>query len=362
MFNPSLPQDISQIQNIIWLQTAFLGDIVLTTGALRLTTETFPDARQHLITTPVGAAALGAFPGLSTIIPYDKRAPDASFAEIKRAVQAIGTNSRNTVLIQPHRSWRSSLLARYIGLPTITYRESRLSFLASARVERVAVLHESVRIALLLQALGVTRERCVEARPLLPALPKDDKQIWQQSIDAAPRPLIGIAPGSKWGTKCWPILHFAALADALYRSTRGAFVLLGSAEEQELVEPLYDHIIEHHPDASVFNLAGKTSFDDLRRLYPQLQLVIANDSSPIHYASAFDVPTVAIFGSTVPGMGFGPRSRLHRIAENTTLDCRPCSDHGPQDCPLQHFKCMRELSPTHVSTLCLEILKLQKAL
>ncbi len=57
---------------------------------------------------------------------------------------------------------------------------------------------------------------------------------------------------------------------------------------------------------------------------------------------------VTIFGPTVPAFGFTPFGAGSRVAEREGLECRPCDKHGPQRCPLGHFRCMRELEPRHV--------------
>ena len=75
------------------------------------------------------------------------------------------------------------------------------------------------------------------------------------------------------------------------------------------------------------------------------KVVVANDSTPLHMASATDTPTVALFTSTVPRFGFGPRASKHVVVEAATeLHCRPCGRHGQKRCPEGHFKCGWELS------------------
>jgi heptosyltransferase-2 len=65
-----------------------------------------------------------------------------------------------------------------------------------------------------------------------------------------------------------------------------------------------------------------------------------NDSAPLHIASAMNAPVTAIFCSTVPEFGFGPLSDRSRVVEiQEDLYCRPCSVHGLNECPEQHFKC-----------------------
>ena len=119
-------------------------------------------------------------------------------------------------------------------------------------------------------------------------------------------------------------------------------VFLGAAGEKESVEKIKAGL--DMKDKRILDLVGKTNLDDLRAVYPRLSAIVSNDSSPIHYASAFNVPTVAIFGATTSAMGFGPLAEESSVVEIPTLECRPCSDHGPMQCPLSHFKCMKNIS------------------
>jgi len=73
-------------------------------------------------------------------------------------------------------------------------------------------------------------------------------------------------------------------------------------------------------------------------------VLVTNDSAPLHFAQAVDTPTVAIFGSTVPSFGFGPRGPRDHVVQVGGLACRPCSAHGPPSCPLGHHLCMKSLS------------------
>ncbi len=63
----------------------------------------------------------------------------------------------------------------------------------------------------------------------------------------------------------------------------------------------------------------------------------------MHLASLLQVPTIAIFGSTVKEFGFFPIYEKSLIIENKNLNCRPCSHIGRADCPEKHFKCMNEI-------------------
>jgi len=347
--------ELSQLQNLLWIQTSFLGDIILQTAALNFVAEHHPHVRQYLITTPLGARALAGHPALYRLVVFDKRGRSMA-AAVKMVKQELRECQReSTVLLQAHRSVRSSILAFSLGFTSITYDESHFNFLADYRVPRVAVLHESQRLSLLLEPLGAKREQLFLSRPTLTPLVTDAMQSLWHSL--APNPFIGIAPGSVWGTKRWPVAHYIELARILLDKTNATLFILGSADEKLAAGALEEALQKQ--SSRVFNLAGKTSLDDLRDLYPRLNLLISNDSSPLHYASAFQVPTLAIFGATLPALGFGPLASQSQIAQ-MNLDCRPCSDHGPQVCPLGHFKCMRDLLPDRVAELALKLLNPEK--
>lgn len=330
----------SSLDSIIWIQTSFLGDIILSTAAMKLAKLEFPKAKQILITTAIGKSALKDEDYLDEILVFQKRSghPLAAFQEIKNKLIKLGCRKNTSTVFIPHRSLRSTLLGAFLGYQTVGYRESACSFLLSTRVPRIAVLHESHRIGLLLERVGLSRERILESKPTLH--PHDGKLI--KPVDHR---WIGMAPGSKWGTKMWPIESFAALADILSKDDRSQILLLGSPDEKHLADKIMARV--SRPE-QIIDLIGKTSLDELRGIYPQLDVLLTNDSSPLHYASAFNVPTVAIFGATVPSMGFGPLSTKSTLVESLDLNCRPCGDHGPQTCPLTHFKCMRNLSVDRV--------------
>ena len=110
------------------------------------------------------------------------------------------------------------------------------------------------------------------------------------------------------------------------------------------------------------NLCGKTSLADLMALMQHFKLFITNDSGPMHIATAFDVPTLAIFGPTTRELGFFPYGEGHRVMEVKGLPCRPCALHGGKKCPLGHFKCMRDILPGRVFENAKEMLAEHHAL
>jgi len=345
-------------EHIIWIQTGFLGDIVLTTAAFVRASTLLPSVKQHLITTSIGAAALKDHPNLASIHVFRKteRSFLAASREVRESITEALGSAQKVITIQAHRSFRSGLLARVLKFPVIAFAESDLALFAKRVVPRIAVMHEADRYSLLMTALGFSRSEVLgqtpflEPLPLLPSEAAGDASFWVGRLITAStanpkRGLVGVAPGSVWGTKRWTPEGFASVLNRVLKETKATLVMLGSKAEQSLTSEIMECLIDKD---RVIDTAGETTLDDLRRIYPLLDRLISNDSSSIHYASAFRVPTVAVFGATVPGMGFGPLAPRSHVVEHEFLDCRPCSDHGPKVCPLGHFRCMRDLDPARV--------------
>ena len=109
--------------------------------------------------------------------------------------------------------------------------------------------------------------------------------------------LIGVHPGAAYGSaKCWLPERFRALAKKLldYNSSY-VLVFLGSLDQKELINR-----ITYNLSARVVTLAGQTNLRQLMALITQLDVLVTNDSGPMHIADGLAVPVVALFGSTDP--------------------------------------------------------------
>ena len=122
-------------------------------------------------------------------------------------------------------------------------------------------------------------------------------------------------------------------------ATNARIVVVGAEADR----PLAAEIVAA-TSGSAIDATGKLSLLASAELIGRASLLVTNDSAPLHLASAMNTPTVAIFGPTVPEFGFGPLAERSRVAGTTDLGCRPCDRHGPQRCPLGHWRCMREIT------------------
>lgn len=376
-----------KVTDLLWLQTSFIGDTILTSAAINLAARLWPGIRQSLITTPAGAEILGPLPAIDRTFVFAKRKGNffRSFRDTAKEIRTWCADmpaDSFPVMLQAHKSARSSILTALTGLPVITYRQSSLWPLLlkeqKSLVDRIVPFHESARIAMLLEPLGASRDQILESMASLSysaqhsthhstrhsTLPstvdRDSSDFGFLTEGSVQRksPLVAIAPGSVWGTKRWPVERFSELAVQLLRNYPTIrLVLIGSGAESTLCDQIQRVVFRYSENQSrLINLAGKTSLRELPEIFRMTNLVVCNDSSPVHFASAAGVPTVAIFGATVPAFGFGPMAPKSLVVDAGRISCRPCSDHGPQVCPLGHFRCMNDISIADVLAACATVI------
>ena len=310
------------------IQTAFLGDVVLTTPLLSALAERFGPV--DVVTTPASAVLLEGHPAVARVIRYDKKGADAGLRGLRR----LGAELRRAGYaraILPHRSWRSAVLALLAGARERTgFADSPAAITYTTRVSRASRGHEVER---LLALAGAGPSPAVSL-----ALGPADRAAadgWLTARGLGPG-FVALAPGSIWGTKRWP--YYPELAAAL----DGPVVVVGSAEDAGLAEAVIGAAPGRaHSAAGAFGLRHSAA------LIERAAVLVTNDSAPLHLATAVGTPVVALFGPTVPAQGFGPRGPAD-VVLGLPLPCRPCSAHGPQVCPLRHHRCMRDLPVAQV--------------
>ncbi len=139
------------------------------------------------------------------------------------------------------------------------------------------------------------------------------------------RPRVVINPGAFFGpAKRWYPERYAALADRLMVEKAAEIVLIGSAEERDLAEH-----ISNLMDKPPIILTGETSLQDLMGLFSDCELLITNDSGPMHLAAALNTPQIALFGST-DEIATGPHSKEAQIIHKN-VSCSPCL---LRECPI----------------------------
>ncbi|MGL5000551.1 MAG: glycosyltransferase family 9 protein [Cetobacterium sp.] len=333
---------------ILIIHTAFIGDIVLSTPLLKRIKEVYPESKITYVTTPVGASILRNNKYLTEIIEYDKRGNHSGIKGLIGLGRRLRYENFNLVLT-PHRYLRSSILSWLTRSPKrVGYKSASGSFLFTHKIEYDKEKHE---VQKLLSFIEGEVKNSIQNYPieLYPAQKDVEtvQNIWSEN-NLCNKDVIAIAPGSKWFTKKWPLEYFNQVIDLLVENGNKVIVVGGKDE-------LFLNV---NISRGVVDLRGKTTLLELAEVLKKSKIVLTNDSSPIHIASAFNKTYIlALFGPTVKKFGFFPWSENSEVLEVDDLSCRPCSIHGGNKCPKGHFKCMLNIKPEIVYKKIIDNLK-----
>ncbi len=321
------------------IQTSFLGDVVLTTALLA---ELSAHGPVDVVVTPAAAPLLANHPAVRRVIVFDKRGRDDGIGGLWRFGRSLAAAGYSAAYLA-QGSLRSAALARIARIPrVIGFDTSGGRLLYTSTIHYRGDRHHAERLWRLAAGNAAADPAAETIRPRLH--PGDSERA---AVDAllsrVPRDgarMVALAPGSIWGTKRWP--HYPALAARLAPLYR--LVVTGGPTDAGLAA----EIAQAAGPERVIDATGKLTLLASAELISRCAAIVTNDSAPQHLASAVATPTLSIFGPTVPAFGFGPLAPRARTAGNETLPCRPCDSHGPQVCPLGHWRCMRDLEVGHI--------------
>jgi heptosyltransferase-2 len=308
------------------IQTAFLGDVVLTVPLLHALRSSGIVSHLTLAVAPRGADVARDL--VDAVVVIDKDGTHRGWRGMLDSAELLRRGS-HTVALLPHRSLRSALLARVAGVPSrIGYAGAEGSLLYTERIPRRAAIHEADRILDLARGLNITGSSSVFPRSV------------RRSGGV---PTVVLSPGSRWATKRWTIEGFAKVAAAC--ADCGWHVVVTGAKDDAAV---CRDVVRLSRRASIVDLAGALTLNELSSLFHDADVVVSNDSASVHIADAEGTPSVVVFGPTVPEFGFFPRAPRSGVVETTGLVCRPCGDHGGDMCPVRTHACMRDVAPEDV--------------
>lgn len=315
---------------IVLYQTAFLGDLILTTPLIESIKSIFPDSKLTVVAKPFAKSVLKNNPFVDDLIIFDKN-KNSSFWLIKQLYKKFD------IAISPHRSHRASYILFFSRIPKrIGFDKAGFSFLyTDTLTHRFDGTHEIDRNLSLLKVLDGYDEKKLKKLPMLYLTEEEDGLYRQHQL--SDKNYIVIAPGSKWETKRWTARGFFEVASKLSKNFQVVFI--GSDEDREFMDEILSY-----GKLNVFDLVGKTNLRESFSIIKHAKLLISNDSSPVHMAVAFGIPVVDIYGPTVREFGFYPY-RNGVVVEVEGLRCRPCGLHGHKKCPLGTHECMEKITP-----------------
>lgn len=312
---------------ILVIRFSSIGDVVLTTPIIRALKQQIPNAEIHFLTKKSFSGILVHNPKIDKLFTIEKSISEV-IADLK--------SENYDYIIDLHKNARTLSLKIKLRRPSFSF--PKLNFkkwlLVNFKNNTMPEIHVVDRYFRAVEKLGVKNDN-------LPCefyiQPVDEVNCLTQ-FGLNQKEFISIAIGAQFSTKRMP---FNKLEEIIGNIDQ-AIVLVGGPMDQNLAAML----VERFPLKKIFNACGKFNLSQSASIVKQSSVLLTNDTGMMHIASCFELPTVSVWGNTVPELGMYPyfpvKKELFSIHEVKGLDCRPCSKIGFQHCPKKHFNCMNQ--------------------
>ncbi|AFH48474.1 Heptosyltransferase II [Ignavibacterium album JCM 16511] len=336
------------MKKILFIQTAFPGDAILTLPALEKLKESNPDSQLDVLCIPTTQEIFLAAPYVDSAIVFDKKGKQKSFLSLIRFAKELKKNNYDKIY-SAHRSLRTSLLVLLSEVnESYGFSNASLKYVYKNIVQYKLSKHEVQRN---LDLIGFKYDDSSwRIKPFIGFSDDVIDKVNNFIKDVDTKNLIAVAPGSIWATKRYPIEKWKKIVNH-FLNNRFSVVLIGGEDDEQLCDAISESC-----DRKIFNSAGKFSIIESINLLTRCKLLISNDSAPTHFGMCSAIKVLTIYCSTIPGFGFYPYLNDSRFVSFDQLSCKPCGIHGYQECPLGHFNCANKLSENEVIRIAEEML------
>ena len=339
--------DSNAIKRILVRGPNWLGDAVMCEPALRGLRGLFHDAQIALLVKPAVADLFAGHPALTRVLTYDTEGRHEGLSgKWALAGQLRRQGFDLAVLFQ--NAFEAAFLTFLAGVPRrYGYATDGRSLLLSdpvAAPDPRTLVHQVRYYWDLLKPLGLTGD---PSAPELVVFPEEEQAMagrFAQGGLTASDVVVGINPGSTYGgAKRWLPERFAEVTERLCRTIRESreqqvsVVIFGAKGEERLGQEIAARL-----SFRSLVLSGTTTIRELMAAVKRCAILLTNDTGPMHIASAFQVPVVAIFGPT-DWRTTSPFGNAHAIVRQP-VDCAPCL---LRECPIDH-RCMTRVSVEQV--------------
>ena len=297
---------------ILLIRLSSLGDIVLTTPAIRAVRTHFPNAYIAMLVAKQSAEILRENPHLDEIITFDRDAKNKDTREMWRMNRLL-RERKFTMAIDFQRKFRTEMLMYFSGAAE---RIGKGRF-CTVRVHEQGNKHATAHYFDLLHAAGIpAADQSLEL-----FLGEAERLAATQQFDAAGvnnRALtVGFFPGAGWKLREWMPERFAAIGDRLVAYFNANVLIFGGPKESELVQTVANLMNAH-----AIPFAGNLQVRALAACLEKCDFFLTNDTGPMHIAAAVGTPTISLFG---PGnhIRFQPLGTMHQTLRHA-VPCSPC--------------------------------------
>jgi lipopolysaccharide heptosyltransferase I len=322
-------------QRIAILKPSAIGDIAHALPVATGLRQRFPNAELTWIINDTYRPLLESHPDLDDVISFDRaRGRSGWFGSISSFCSFLRQLRRRRfdLIIDLQGLLRSGLMAQATGakyrLGLASAREGARWFYNVVLPDDLWNMHAVDRYWLAAQAFGIRGPKQFRFPPL-----DRERNTWLAKLASWPRPWVMMNLGTRWETKRWPVSHFATVAQQVHLITGGSVILVGGPDEHLLAAEF-----EQKFSRKGLSTVGKTTLRELVAILSLSDLVVSNDSGPLHLAAALGRPVLAPFTCTSP-----TRTGPYGQRDNIVMTTVPCAASYLKTC--SSMVCMQELTP-----------------
>lgn len=310
-------------KKILVIRSCAIGDVVHTTVIQQSIKEKYPDCEVHFLTSDLMAPLLSNDPNLKKVFEFNSEKKGGLSSLIKLGLEL--RKEKFDIIINLQNTIRNKVVTSIANPKKIIYRSKN-------RIHAIDAFFNSAK------EIFNDIER---PKNLKLYLKESTLNSIETKIKDYPRPFIVISPGGEHNNnrqgRVWPISYWTELSNMLIEKHGGTVFIVGSKAERETHKELLK-------TNSCVLFSGKLTIEESACLFSKADLFISGDSGPLHMASALDIKTLGIMGST-PASACGPYGeKCYSITPN--YECSPCGkklcDKSQND---TYTPCMRSITP-----------------
>jgi lipopolysaccharide heptosyltransferase II len=321
-------------KNILVVETSSVGEVVLITPAVSALRAAFANARITALVIPSTRDVIEGNPCIDEIICYDKAGIHKGLLRAILFGKSLKKKKFDLILLF-HRSFRSAVISYFTGAPDrvgVSFEARR--FLVNNLVPNKGNLyqHEIDRNIDVIRAVGIAPA----GSALYFNVPEEaivSAQEWLKKSGVRKKDKIcAFYPGAGWESKRWPLENFVALGKMLLKELFDIIFIFWGPNEEGPADILVNTIGHRALKAP------RTNLKELAAFMLCSNIIVANDTGPMHIAAALEIPQIVIMGPTSP-QRWGPVTWPSRVI-TADVDCGPCNQRF---CP--DMKCLKKISP-----------------
>lgn len=345
-------------RRILCIRLDYMGDVLMSTPAIRALKQSAPDRHITLLTSGSGAAVARYIPEIDDTIRY--AAPWMKSSEAHDAAQDMALVSRLAAggfdaavifTVYSQNPLPAAMLCYLAGIPLRLAHchenpyQLLTHWIPDPEPQR-KLRHEVRRQLDLVAAVGAH----AEDERLSFRIPDADKAHVRDllaSMEIHPgQPWIALHPGATAASRRYPARHWTAAAQQLAAATGCPLVFTGSTEEASLVDDIRTAVPGTH------SVAGRLDLGQLAALVAQASVLVSNNTGPAHLAAAVGTPVVDLYALT------NPQHAPWQVASRVLFRDVPCRYCYKSVCPQGHHACLAGVPPEHVVAAARELLAL----